>query len=140
MSQGHVTLQNLSICQRWKSIRQQYKNKNLKIIAQTWNDVFELPDSCYSVSNTQAYIELVIKSTKLHSPILLFLFTSTGFISWDYKRLKPQNYLAAHIKKVLRFETVEVGLVRCNFSRQSVSTKNLRCYILSLLINLTLIC
>ena len=44
-----VALQNLSIYYTWKNIRKQYKNNKLKIIAPTWNDEFELPDSFYSV-------------------------------------------------------------------------------------------
>ena len=53
----HVTLQNLSIYYTWKNIRKQYKNNKSKVIAQAWNDEFELPDSCYSVSD----IEFIIK-------------------------------------------------------------------------------
>ena len=62
-SNKHVVLQNLSIY-TWKNIRKQYKNNKLKIIAPTWNDEFELPDSSYSVSNIQDYIEFVIKKHK----------------------------------------------------------------------------
>ena len=36
------------------------KNK-LKIIGQTWNDEFELPNGSYSVSNIQNFIEYIIK-------------------------------------------------------------------------------
>ena len=39
----HVALQNLPIYYMWKTIRKQYKNNKLKIIAPTWNDKFELP-------------------------------------------------------------------------------------------------
>ena len=49
-SDKHVALQNLSIYYKWKNIRKQYKNNKLKIIAQTWNDWFELTDGSYSVS------------------------------------------------------------------------------------------
>ena len=38
-----------------------YKNNNREIIAPTWNDEFKLPDSYYSVSDIQDYIEYVIK-------------------------------------------------------------------------------
>ena len=48
-----VALQNLSIYYRWKNIRKQYKNNELKIIAPTWNDRFELPDGSYFVSDNQ---------------------------------------------------------------------------------------
>ena len=52
----HVALQNLSIYYTWKSIRKQYKNNKLKIIAPTWNYEFELPDGSYSVSDIHDYI------------------------------------------------------------------------------------
>ena len=50
-SNKHDALQNLSSYYTWKNIRQQYKNKKLKIIAPTWNDEFPLPDGSYSVSD-----------------------------------------------------------------------------------------
>ena len=34
-------------------LKKQYKGNKLKIIAPTWNDVFELPDGFYSVKDTQ---------------------------------------------------------------------------------------
>ena len=55
-SNEHVAHQNLSIYHTWKNIRNQYKNNKLKIIAPTWNDEFELPYGCYSVSDIQDYI------------------------------------------------------------------------------------
>ena len=47
----HVALQELSIYYTQKNIRKQYKNNKLKIIATTWNDKFELPDSFYLLSD-----------------------------------------------------------------------------------------
>ena len=47
----HVALQDLSIYYTWKNIRKQYKNNKLKIIATTWNDKFELPESFYLLSD-----------------------------------------------------------------------------------------
>ena len=41
----------------WKNIRKQNKNNELKIIASTWNDEFELPDGSYCFSEIQDYIE-----------------------------------------------------------------------------------
>ena len=49
-SSKHVALQKLSI-------RKQYKNNKLKIIAPTWNDELKLPDGSYLVSNIQDYTE-----------------------------------------------------------------------------------
>ena len=60
-SRKHVALQNLSIYYTWKNIRKQYKNNKLKIIPPTWNDEFELPDGCYSVSDIQDSIEYITK-------------------------------------------------------------------------------
>ena len=48
-SNKHVFLENVSIYLTWKSIRQQYKNNKLKIIAPMWNDEFELLDGSYSM-------------------------------------------------------------------------------------------
>ena len=44
-----------------ENIRKQYKNNKLKIIAPTWNDEFELPDSSYSVSDIQGYVKCIKK-------------------------------------------------------------------------------
>ena len=49
---------------RRKKIGKQYKNNKLKIIAPTWNNEFELPDSSYSVSDFQDYVEYIIKNMK----------------------------------------------------------------------------
>ena len=57
----HVALENLYIYYTWKNIRKQYKSNELKIIAPTWNDEFELLDCSYSVSDIQNYIEFIIE-------------------------------------------------------------------------------
>ena len=59
-SNNYVALENLSVHYTWKNIRQQCKNSNLKIIAPTWNDEFELPDGLYSVLDFQDYVEYVM--------------------------------------------------------------------------------
>ena len=68
-SSNKRAIQNLSIYYTWKNIRKQYKNNKLKIIAPTWNDEFELPDSSYSVSDIQDYIEYVIKKHETSTAI-----------------------------------------------------------------------
>ena len=50
------------------------------IIPPTWNDEFELPGGSYSVSDTQDYIEHIIKNVKHYPLIILFIFTSTRLI------------------------------------------------------------
>ena len=69
-SNKHVVLQNLSMYYIWKNIRQQYKNNKTKIIAPKWNDVLELSDGLYSVSDIQDYIKYIIKNMK-HYPTIL---------------------------------------------------------------------
>ena len=68
----HVALQNLSIYLRWKHTRKHHKNKKLKLVATTWNDESELPDSSYSASDIQSCS--------------------------DIQRPKQRNYLAAQKK------------------------------------------
>ena len=60
-SDKHVAPQNLSVYYTWKNIRKQYRKNKLKIIAQTGNGEFELPDGSYSVSEIQDYREFNIK-------------------------------------------------------------------------------
>ena len=80
-SEPHKFVLNLSqkLYYTWKNIRQQHKNSKLKIIAPTWNDVFEFPHDSFSVSDTQDYIEYIIKNheTLTTNPLI---FTSTGII------------------------------------------------------------
>ena len=64
-----ILLFYLSIYYTWKSIKKQYKNKKLKIIAPTWNYESELPDDFYSVSNIQVYIRYIIKKHETLSTI-----------------------------------------------------------------------
>ena len=63
-SDKHDALQNWSIYYKWKNIRKQYKNNELKIIAPTWNDEFELSDGSYSVSDFQIILSASLKSMK----------------------------------------------------------------------------
>ena len=56
----HIALQNLPIYNIRKNVGQQYKNNKLKIIFPTWNNDFELPDSSYSVPDTQDYKKMYI--------------------------------------------------------------------------------
>ena len=57
-------------------IMQQCKDNKLKIVAQIWNDDFELPDGSYSGSNIKDYIQYIIKKImNYYLLIYLFLFT-----------------------------------------------------------------
>ena len=63
-SHKYFALQSLSIYYTWKYIRKQYKNNQLKIIAPTWNDEFELSGSSYSVQIFKAISNISLKSMK----------------------------------------------------------------------------
>ena len=54
-SDKYVALSNLSIYYTWENIKMSYKNNKCKISASIWNEVIELPDGSYSVSNIQNY-------------------------------------------------------------------------------------
>ena len=54
-----IALSNLSIYYTWKDIKTPYNNNKFKILAQTWNDKFELPDGSYSISDIQSYFEYI---------------------------------------------------------------------------------
>ena len=48
-----------------KNIKKLYKNNRFKTSAPTWNDKFELPDWSNSVSDTQDYLEYIIKKHQI---------------------------------------------------------------------------
>ena len=81
-STKHVALQSLSVYCTWKSIRKQYKNYKVKILAPIWNDEVELPDGSYSVSNIQDYIEYSIKNHETLTTVLSI------HVFINFKRLK----------------------------------------------------
>ena len=59
-----------------ENIRKQYNNNKLKIIPPTYNDMFELLDGLYSMSDIQDYIEYTIKNMKHYPLILLYILAS----------------------------------------------------------------
>ena len=56
-----IALSNLTIYYTWKNIKSSYNNNKFKISAPRWNDIFELPDGWYSVSDIQDYFENILK-------------------------------------------------------------------------------
>ena len=56
-----IALSNLCIYYTWKNIKSWYKDNKFKTSAPTWNDKFELSDASHSVSNSQDYIEYILK-------------------------------------------------------------------------------
>ena len=56
-----MALANSSIYYTCKKIKSEYSNNKFKISAPSWNDEFNLPDGCYSISDIQDYFEFIIK-------------------------------------------------------------------------------
>ena len=65
-----------------------------------WNDKFELPDGCYSVSDIQDYIEYIIKKHETFTTIpIIYVYI---------------NIINNRLVFKIRFDVVEVVLVQCN--------------------------
>ena len=47
-----------------KIFKKSYKNNKFKMSAPMWNDIFELLDGSYSVSNIHDYFQYIIKNMK----------------------------------------------------------------------------
>ena len=56
-----MALANLSIYDPWKNIKSEHNNNKFKTSASTWNDTFDLPDECNSISGIQDYFNFIIK-------------------------------------------------------------------------------
>ena len=56
-----MALANLIIYYTWKNIKSEYNHNKFKISGPSWNDIFDLPDSSYSISDIQDYFEFIIK-------------------------------------------------------------------------------
>ena len=51
----NMALANLTLYYIWKNIKWKYNNNKFKISAPTWNDIFDLPDGSYPISDIQDY-------------------------------------------------------------------------------------
>ena len=70
----NMALANLSINYTWKNVKSIYKNNKFKISAPTWNEMFDLPDGSYNISEIQDYFEYIIKKHETiaeNAPILI---------------------------------------------------------------------
>ena len=71
-----IALANLSIYYTWQNVKSEYKNNKFKISGPTWDETFDLPDSSYTISQIQHYLEFIIKKHETvksdeNSPILI---------------------------------------------------------------------
>ena len=130
----NITLANLSIYYTWKNVKSAYKNNKFKISAPTWNETFDLPDGLYNISETQDYIEYIIKKHETigeNAPILIYANTINNRIVFKIKSGYKLELLSKETMKLLgstkdtidadknsenvpKLENVEVVLVLCN--------------------------
>ena len=134
----NMAVANLSIYYTWKNIKSIYNNK-FKISAPTWNEIFDLPDGLYNISEIQDYIEYIIKKHETideNTPILIYTNTKNNRIVFKVKSgyklellLKETMKLLESTKDIIdevkndenvpRSENVEVVLVHCNLVNNS---------------------
>ena len=130
----NMELANLSIYYTWKNVKSTYNNNKFKISAPTWNETFDLPDGSYNISETQNYIEYIIKKHETMSenaPILIYGNTVNNRIAFKIKSGYKLELLSKETMKLLgstkdtidadknsenvpKLENVEVVLVHCN--------------------------
>ena len=135
----NMALANLSIYYTWKNIKSEYKNNKFKISAPTWNDEFDLPNGCYSVSDIQYYFEYIIKKHETiadNPPVQIYLNKIKNRIIFKVKTgyklellTEETMQLLGSLKQVIdqnkngeimpRLETVEAVLVHCNLKNNS---------------------
>ena len=138
-SNKNMALANLSIYYTWKNVKSTYNNNKLKISAPTWNEIFDLPDGSYNISEIQDYIEYIIKkheTTGENAPILIYANTINNRIVFKIKIGYKLELLSKETMKLLgstkdiinadknsenvpRLENVEVILVHCNLFNNS---------------------
>ena len=154
----NMALANLSIYYTWKIIKSEYDNNKFKISAPTWNDIFNLPDGSYSVSDIQDYFECIIKKHETianNPPVQIYVNKIKNRIVFKIKTgCKPElltketMQLSGSSNKdidqnkngepVPRLETVEVVLVHCtlvNNNYQQASKYYLPLYLINNLAN-----
>ena len=130
--QKTVALSNLRIY-TWKNIKSSYNN-NFKISAPTWNQIFELPDGSYSVSDIQDYFENILKkhSESVDNPsIRIYVNKTENRITFRIKNGYYLELLTPETMKLLgsaeskitkdkngenvpQLEVVELVLIHCN--------------------------
>ena len=135
----NVALVTLSIYYTWKNVKSTYNNNKFKISAPTWNEIFDLPDGLYNISEIQDYIEYIIKKHETigeNAPILIYANTINNRIVFKIKSGYKLELLSKEIMKLLgstkdiidadknsenvpRLENVEVVLVHCNLVNNS---------------------
>ena len=135
----NMALGNLSIYYTWKNVKSTYNNNKFKISAPTWNEMLDLPDGSYNISEIQDYIEYIIKKHETigeNAQILIYANTINNRIVFKIKTGYKLELLSEETMKLLgsskditdpdkngenvpRLENVEVVLVHCNLVNNS---------------------
>ena len=135
----NMALGNLSIYYTWKNVKSTYNNNKFKISAPTWNEIFDLPDGSYNISETQDYIEYIIKKHETiseNAPILIYANTINNRIVFKIRSRYKLELLSKETMKLLgstkyfidsdknsenvpRLENAEIFLVHCNLVNNS---------------------
>ena len=117
-----------------KNIKSEYNNNKIKILAPTWNDTFDLPDSSYSLADIQDYFEFIIEKhetltenppvqiypNKIKKRIIFKIKTRCKFELLTPETIKLLGTIKKDVDKdkngeiVPKLESVEVVLVHCN--------------------------
>ena len=100
----NVALGSLSIYYTWKNVKSTYNNNKFKISAPTWNETFDLPDGSYNLSETQNYIEYIIKKHETigeNASILIYASTINNRIVFKIKTGYKLELLSKETMKLL---------------------------------------
>ena len=135
----NMALANLSIYYTWKNVKSICNNNKFKISAPIWNEIFDLPDGSYNISEIQVYTEYIIKKHETideNAPILIYTNTVNNRIVFKIKSGYKLELLSKETMKLLgstknifdsvknsenvpRLENVDVVLVHCNLVNNS---------------------
>ena len=100
----NMALANLSIYYNWKNVKSTYNNNKFKISAPTWNETFDLSDGSYNISETQDYIENIIKKHETiveNAPMLIYANTIINKIVFKIKSGYKLELLSKETMKLL---------------------------------------
>ena len=139
----YIALSNLSMYYTWKNIKKSYKNNQFKISSPTWNEVFELPDVSYSISDIQDYFEYGEKTVnpsiriyinKIEDKTTFEIKKGYNLELLTHKTMKLHGSTKRKIKdknneNVPHLEITEVVLIHCNVVNNSYQQNSSILYI-----------
>ena len=122
-----------------KNIKSEYNNNKIKILAPTWNDTFDLPDSSYSLADIQDYFEFIIEKHETlteNPPVQIYPNKIKNMVLSKIKTGYKLEMLSAETVKLLgnaktdvdkdkdgedvpKLESVVVVLAHCNIVNNS---------------------